>query len=303
MNPRTIGITLALTSGVLFALYPVFFRFANAGGINTMTVLAYRFLLASLVTWPLMLRMVLRTGHIKLPAARVAGFAFMGFLYIVESTLYLLSTQYVPIAVTSIALYLYPACVALLARVFLREKLTPRKVLALLIALAGAVLTVGAPGASVNLLGVGLGLGCCAVYSFYLIIGTKLQAGVSALTATAYIQLSAGVLALGFGLMAGLAAQPLGLPMFVFQPISDARTLLSMFLMAVFATALPILSLLASIQRIGASLASILSMTELVATALFGVAFFSELLQPLQWLGGLLVILAVLLLSLGWPRS
>ncbi|NJM40645.1 MAG: DMT family transporter [Anaerolineae bacterium] len=298
MNTRTIGITLALTSGVLFALYPVFFRFANAGGINTMTVLAYRFLLASLVAWPLMLRMAPRTGHVKLPPARMAGFAFMGFLYVVESTLYLLSTQYVPIAVTSIALYLYPACVTLLARVFLREKLTLRKVFALLMALAGAVLTVGAPGASVNLIGVGLGLGCCAVYSGYLIIGTKLQAGVPALTATAYIQLSAGVLALGFGLM----ALPLGLPMFDFQPITEARTLLSMFLMAVFATALPILSLLASIQRIGASLASILSMTELVATALFGIVLFGELLQPLQWLGGLLVILAVAMLSFGKPR-
>ncbi len=292
-NPRTTGIALALISGVLFALYPVFFRFANASGLNTMTVLVYRFLLASLVAWPL----VLRSGHIKLPPAHAAGFVLMGLLYVIESTLYLLSTQYVPIALTSISLYLYPACVTLLARIFLREALTQRKIVALLIALVGAVLTVGAPGASVNLIGVGLGLAGCLVYSCYLIIGTKLQARAPALTATAYIQLSGGVIALGLGLM----ALPLGLVSFTFHPIhpiNDARTLLLMALMAVFATALPILSLLSSMQRIGASLASILSMTELVATALFGVMVFGELLQPLQWLGGALAILAVMLLSL-----
>ena len=254
-----------------------------------MTVLAYRFLLASLVTWPL----ALRSGHTKLPPLRIAGFVLMGFLYVIESTLYLLSTLYVPIALTSISLYLYPACVTLLARLFLREALTKRKILALVIALVGAVLTVGAPGASVNVIGVGLGLGCCAVYSVYLIIGAKLQPGVPALTAAAYIQLSGGVIALVLGLM----ALPLGLPSFAFVPVTDARTLLLIALMAVFATALPILSLLTSIQRIGASLASILSMTELVATAIFGVLAFGELLQPVQWLGGALVIVAVVMLS------
>jgi drug/metabolite transporter (DMT)-like permease len=237
---------------------------------------------------------VLYSGHIKLPPARAAGLALMGFLYVVVSTLYLLSTQYIPIALTSILLYLYPACVTILARVFLNEALTRRRVLALLIAFAGALLTVGAPGASVHPAGIGLGLACCAIYSVYIIIGAKLQAGLPALTATAYIQLSGGVIALGLGLI----ALPLGLSAFTFHVINDVRTLLIIALMAVFATTLAILSLLASIQRIGASLASILSMTELIATALFGAMVFGELLQPLQWLGGALVLLAVVLLSL-----
>jgi len=281
---RLIGIALAFVSGILFAFLPAFFRFANSAGATVITVLSVRCMVAAVILW----LVVLRQGDYKLPANRVAGFALMGGLYIFENVLYLLSIQLIPIATASILLYLYPAIVTLLARLFLRESLDPRKIAALILALGGATLVIGKPQAASDWLGVVLAVLCSTIYSCYIVIASKLQRGVPAQTTTAYVLAAAGLLGLGYGVMSGQ-----------FQLNLGSSALLPILTLSLFFTAPPILALFESVRRVGASTASIVSTVEPVATAMLGLLLFGEQLGVPQILGGALVIFAIVLLSTG----
>jgi len=279
---RLAGIALAFVSGVLFATLPIFFRLTSAAGFNLVTTLALRFIVASLMIWVV----VWRNGAFKLSRVQVAGFMLMGLLYIGQSAFYLSSSVRIPIATTSILLYTYPAIVTVLARFFLHEHFTRMKMISLGLALAGTVLTLGAPQAANDWLGIVFGLGASLIYSAYIIIGAKVHGHAPPAVQSAVITLTAGALLMGFGAATGqlnfnvtLAGWP------------------AVLALAALSTALPILFFLAAVPRIGASQTSIISTSELVSTAIFGMIFLSQPLTALQVAGGLLIFAAVLLLA------
>ncbi len=295
-DSRSIGIALALLSGVLFAVFPVIGRIATQYDISKITQLSARFLLGALLIAPF----VMRAGAARLTMRQLAGLSMMGGMYVLQSIFYLLSTDRIPIGMTSILLYLYPAVVMLLSRIFLNEALTPRKLVALAMACAGALLTIGAPGAVADMTGVWMALVTPTVYSIYIIVGAKLQRGVSAQMSSMTIMASAGVLSLLIGGLAGALATPHAPAAAALQLRFDfpATGWAALVGLAAICTAPPVLAFLASVRRIGASQTSILSTIELVATALFGALFFGEVLQPMQLAGGTLVTAAVVALSL-----
>jgi len=282
MSSRFIGIALAFISGVLFATLPILFRIVTDNGINLITALALRFTFASLVIWVL----VLRRGKWRMSKVQLGAFVLMGALYIGQSVSYLQSSVRIPVATTSILLYTYPAIVTVLARIFLREPFTRIKIISLAMALSGTVLTLGAPQAANDWLGVAFGLAAAAIYSTYIIVGAKAQRTVSPQLASATITLSAGLLSSTFGMLTGQMQLP-----------SEAQAWVAVIALAVFSAAVPILFFLMGLERIGASQASIISTSELISTAIFGAVFLAQPLSPPQIAGGLLIFLAVILLA------
>lgn len=279
---RLAGIALAFASGMLFATLPIIFRITDAAGFNLVTALALRFSIASLLIWIV----VWRSGAFKLNRVQVAGFMLMGLLYIGQSTAYLSSAARIPIATTSILLYTYPAIVTVLARIFLNERFTKIKMISLGLALAGTLLTLGAPQAANDWLGIAFGLSTSLIYSTYIIIGAKVHGDASPAVQSAVITLTAGLTLFLFGAISGQLQ-------FNVAPAGW----LGILALAVFTAALPILFFLAAVPRIGASQASIISTSELVSTAIFGLIFLSQPLTALQAAGGILIFAAVLLLA------
>jgi drug/metabolite transporter (DMT)-like permease len=279
---RIAGIALAFVSGVLFATLPIFFRGTSAAGFNLVTALALRFTVASLMIW----LVVWRNGAWKLTRVQLAGFMLMGVLYIGQSASYLSSAMRIPIATTSILLYTYPAIVTVLARIFLNERFTKVKIVSLGLALAGTLLTLGAPQAANDWLGIAFGLGASLIYSTYIIIGAKVHGDAPPAVQSAIITLTAGALLFLFGAFTGQLN-------FNVQP----EGWLAVLAVAALSTALPILFFLAAVPRIGASQTSIISTSELVSTAIFGLIFLSQPLTALQVAGGILIFAAVLLLA------
>lgn len=279
---RLAGIALAFVSGVLFATLPILFRITNAAGFNLVTALALRFTVASVLIWIA----VWRGAAFKLSRAQVAGFMLMGLLYIGQSTAYLSSAARIPIATTSILLYTYPAIVTVLARIFLHERFTRIKLVSLGLALAGTLLTLGTPQAANDALGIAFGLGASFIYSAYIIIGAKVHGNAPPAVQSALITLTAGVALMAFGAASGQLH-------FNVSP----EGWLAVLAVATMSTALPILFFLAAVPRIGASQTSIISTSELVSTAIFGLIFLSQPLTALQAAGGILIFAAVLLLA------
>jgi drug/metabolite transporter (DMT)-like permease len=66
---------------------------------------------------------------------------------------------------------------------------------------------------------------------------------------------------------------------------------------ALLSTVLPIVTFVLGMERVGASTASIVSTVEPVVTVALATALFGEALAPLQALGGVLVLAAVVALQ------
>lgn len=137
---RLTGIFLIIISAASFGTLAIFGRFAYAEGMDTFTVL---FLRLGLSASFMVLMLILRKE--PFPRGRVlAQLIGMGGLgYGLQSFLYMTAIKYASAGLVALLLYLYPFFVAILSMIFLNEKPTRVKAIALLLALVGAALTVG----------------------------------------------------------------------------------------------------------------------------------------------------------------
>lgn len=270
-------------AGLFFGLLSIFNRQLAAAGLGVVPILAVRFTLGAAALWLLLgLRREWRLPHLN----RSLAFGFMGLLYAAGSWLYFASSRLIPVALTALLLYLYPALVILASWLFWGDTPSAKRVLALGFALVGLGLAVGAPGPANNPWGLLFGLTTAFTYTTYLLMGSRLQERISPLLSSALILSVAGLSLTVLALLQG------GLPL---APLRAAWRPLGGLVMV--GTVLPIPLLLAGLARIGPARTSIISTLEPISAALFGAWFLGERLGPLQVCGGLLVIAAVVLLA------
>ena len=162
---RLTGILLIAVSAASFGTLAIFGRFLYADGLDTFTMLFLRFgISASIMTFILILRKE------PFPRGRVLALLIgMGALgYVGQSFSYLTAIQYASAGLVALLLYLYPVFVFILSVIFLREKVTVIKVIALALALVGTALTVGPAGG--QFLGIFFAITAAVVYSVYIIV-------------------------------------------------------------------------------------------------------------------------------------
>ena len=275
-------------SGCCFATLGLFNRFAFARGVNVLTVLVLRFLLAALCLWALALPGL----KVRLARRQVLGFLFMGGLFVLEAGFFFVSSRRIPMALTALLLYLFPGLVMLLAWGLRGEHPGARGLLALGLALGGIGLAVGFPAHRLDPLGVALGLCSALGYAVYMYLGGRIQAGVPPLRAAAWITTWAAVILLLIGLATGGC-----------QPLRALPAWGSILGLAVLGTVVPVFTLMAGLSRLTATEASIASTVEPIGAGVLGAVFLHESFHGLQLVGGGLVLVAVLLLSFGDRES
>jgi len=278
---RFAGSILVILSACSFGLMPLFNRWATSGGANTETMLFLRFSIAGAVLAAFMLGKGARW-----PRGRtLLTLVFMGaILYVGEAQSYFYGLKYAPSGLISLLLYLNPAMITLASRLLYRERLTPPRTLALGLALLGLALTIRLDRET-HIEGVLLGLGCAAIYATYLLVGARVMKSAGALPSGTLVIISA---ACTFGLLAwwrgvSLPHTPLGW--------SGAVGL------ALISTVIGIVAMLEGMRRIGAVRASTLATLEPVATASVGALALHEKLFPIQMLGGVLIIMAAIIMT------
>jgi len=281
---RAGGILLVVLAGCSFATIGIFNRFTAQRHVDVTTALTLRFGLAALLLWA----WVPTRGRVRVEGRRLAGLALMGALFVMEAGLFFVSSRRIPVALTALLLYLYPAWVMLLSWFLRGERPGRGGVLALGLALAGTAMAIGFPAHRLDPLGVALGLASSLGYAVYMFLGSRMQRGLPAPVVTLWITTFAALLYLALGpalgglhLTAALSAWP------------------SILGLAVLGTVVPTVLVMAGLSRISATQASIACTVEPVATALMGALLLNEHLQRLQLAGGVLVIVAVLVLSVG----
>ena len=140
---RWIGPLLIVISAISFGTLPIFARLAYAAGATPTTVLLLRFVLAAL-----MMVCVMIVRRIPFPRRHVLlGLVLMGAVgYVGQSLSYFTALTLASAGLVALLLYLYPAIVTLLSALILKERLTPLKLGAVLLALVGTALTIGPTG-------------------------------------------------------------------------------------------------------------------------------------------------------------
>jgi drug/metabolite transporter (DMT)-like permease len=257
-------------------------KVAYAAGANVATVLATRFALAAVCLWSwLFLRRRLR----PLPPRTVAALAAMGACFVGNSVTFFGALEHIPAATAALLLYTYPALVALQAAALRWEPLSRRILLALALALLGSALTLGVGRGPLSPRGVALALASAAIYSVYVVAGSRVMGGVPPALASAIVITSAGLIVGAWTILTGQ-----------FRPGVAPVGWAAIVIIAFGSTVVAIQAFLAGVERIGAARAAILSTVEPVVTVLLAALILAEPLTAPQGLGGLSILAAALLL-------
>ncbi len=277
---RLTGILLIIVSAAAFGTLAIFGKFLYADGLDTFTLLFLRFLFAaSVMTLILVLRREpFPRGHVL---AQLIGMGALG--YAGQSFSYLSAIKYASAGLVALLLYLYPMFVFILSVIFLREKVTWLKALALTLALTGAALTANPQGG--QMLGIFYAILAAVIYSVYIIVGAGVMKQVSAIQSSLVIFTSAAAVYGTLTLVNG-AHFP--------QSSSGWWSLAGIVIVA---TVIPVTAFLAGLERIGPTNASLLSTLEPVVTVLLAAWLFGEHLAPITLFGGALILVAVAMLT------
>ncbi len=284
---KTLGYIYIALSAAGFGLLSILIKLAYSLGAEPMTLLAVRFLLATVLIWIIALavdRPALHIGWRDLGYIALVGPLGVGY----SSILCFLSLQLVDASLYVALLYTYPAMVNVGSALWHQERLSWRRILSLVITFAGVILATGLEqlGAiKVSGLGVILGLSSAALYAGYN-LGIQRQ-----LRRHAPLVINTYVITLGT-LIVLLVRPP-----FAWQGNLGWEVLALIVTMALFCTIVPIFLYLSGIRRIGAGRAAIVSNLEPIVTIALALTLLGERLDALQWIGVAAVLGGVLLLE------
>ncbi|MFB1484533.1 DMT family transporter [Corallococcus sp. RDP092CA] len=285
MQTRTAGFLLVALSGASFGALGLFARLAYAAGTDMPTLLFLRFTLAGLVLAGVM---VAKGG--TWPRGRVlGGLVLLGALgYFTEGSAYFIALQHASAGLVALLLYLFPALVAIIQVALGREHLSRPRWLAVGLALCGTALTVD-PGPDAELLGIGLGVLSAVIYALYVLSSARVVGPAGPLAASTVVPLSAG---LAFGALMLVKG-----PSFP-QTLGGWGAVAGLTLLS---TVVAMLTFFAGLRRIGPVNTSLLSTLEPVMAVVLGAIFLGERLSLRQGLGGLLILVAVVVLARSDP--
>ncbi|SLN60207.1 DMT family transporter [Oceanibacterium hippocampi] len=243
-------------------------------------IAAARFVFQSVLLAPLMLFRPRRTAGLGLLPN-----ALRGGLLAAATLLFFSALAYMPLAETVAIFFVEPLILTLLSVPLLGEKIGWRRIVAISVGLAGAMIVIR-PSAALFGLAAFLPLGAATCFAFYLILTRRLAPSGDAVT----MQFLAGVfgalimaVALVIGSFAGIA---------VLDPVMpDGREFLMLAGLGVIATIGHQLVVLA-LRRASAGLLAPFQYLEIVSATILGYLVFAEFPGPTTWLGIVLIVLS-----------
>jgi drug/metabolite transporter (DMT)-like permease len=225
----------------------------------------------------------------------VTGLGVMGFY--LAGFLDFAGLSYISAGLERLILFLYPTLVMLFSSLFFGRRISGRERIALLSSYIGIAVVFGAnavPYSSQLMLGTALVFGAALCFAFYILVSGHFVHHIGSQRLTAYVMSSACLATLVHFAATHNSVTALALPLNVYGVT---------VLMAVFSTVIPAFLLNAGMRRIGANATSIISSIGPVFTLFFAYALLGETLTPTQFIGTLLVITGVVIVSTRKPAT
>jgi drug/metabolite transporter (DMT)-like permease len=268
--------------------------------VGSLVIAAYRMGLSALILIPFAIPRHTREIR-KLARGEIGLAALSGVFLAIHFATWILSLEYTSVASSVVLVTTNPLWVALLAPVFLKEKLTPAVIVGMLVALGGGVVV----ALSDSCVQTAAGLACPPLSEFvqgkafygdllaligawtgagYILIGRKLR---PKLSLTGYIFLVYGVAALVLVAMVPFSKQPA----FGFSPI----TYVYLFLLALLPQLLGHSSFNWALAHLPASYVSIALLGEPVSSTILALLLLGETPSGFKIFGAVLILLGILI--------
>jgi drug/metabolite transporter (DMT)-like permease len=262
---------MVLASATAFGTLAIFAKLGYASGLGTEQTLAFRFTLAAIGM--LTLAMLIGQNPLRLGRRRLLTLFGLGvFVYTGQSLSYFIALRSLPASLVVLIAYIYPSLVVLAGWLFLRRSISAWHGVALAASFAGVAMLVG--GAEFHLSSalvwpLFLAIASPTIYTGYILIGERVMSSVPAVAALNH-ELALPRNSSGWAVGVGIALVP------------------TMVAISLFMAGLP---------RVGAARAALLSTWEPVVTVLLAVVILGDRLSLVQVLGGVLVIVAVIVVQ------
>ena len=284
------GILIALIATTAWATTAIFISYLlEHYNLQPLTLAFWRDLVVG-TTLFVILR-VSQPALLKIARRDIPFFLVYGFLGLaVFNGLWTFSVKYNGAAVATVLAYSSPAFTVLLARPILNEALTPRKLIAVGLSLAGCVFVARAYSAEewqVNPVGILVGLGTGLAFAFYNLAGRwSAKRFASPWTVTTY----------GF-LFAALGLALTQRPSTVFSIGSAWDGWLILAILAIGPTIAGFGLYTLSLRYLQASIAGLIASLEPALTAVMAIIILGEALIDKQWFGAALILAAVVMVQ------
>lgn len=279
---------MVLSAGFLWGLIALFVHRLSDSGMESLPIVCYRNVLAAILLggWlavrsPKRLRIRLRDIWIFLGTG-IVSIALFNYCYFV-------TLQHASVAVAALLLYTSPVFIMLFARVLFGEKITRRKLFALVLTVVGCACVTGVFSETQTIppLFVLTGLGSGLFYGLYSIFGKKALERYETETVTFYTFAVAAVATLPFSVQNCAAVIH-----------EDPAVLLFGFGLALFCTVLPFALYTNGLSGIPASRAAIFATMEPLVGTVAGILAFGDPFSVWTALGVVLVLTAIVLMNL-----
>lgn len=275
---------MVLVSATAFGSLSVLGKLAYRAGLGTQQTLAFRFVLAAIGMWGLAL--LLRQNPLRFRRRELGTLIALGAIfYTAQSLAYFTALRTLPASLCVLIAYIYPSLVVVAGWIFLRRTVSVWHGVALGTSFLGVALLVG--GANFQLdWALVLAFAAPTIYTGYILVGERVMSSVPAVGASAVIMSGA---AIAFCVIAAFTGE-LALP-------ATTSGWAVAFALALIPTMVAISLFLAGLPRIGAARSSLLSTWEPVVTVLLAATLLGDRLSPLQLLGGVFIIAAVIVVQ------
>ena len=277
-----------LTAGALWGSMGLFVRRLGDAGCSSAEIAQLRSLVTALV---LFLYLMIRDRSLfRIRLRDLWCFFGTGVLSIVFfNVCYFTTIELTSLSVAAVLLYTAPAFVIILSAILFKERITGKKILALVLTLIGCICVSGLlrGGASLTLKGFLVGIGAGVGYALYSIFGRyALDRGYRSLTISFYTFLFAV-----FGTIPFVSMHN------VWHAVSSGAAQTAFIcLFGLVTTVLPYIIYTKGLQGVENGQASILASVEPVVATILGIVVFHEILHPDE-IAGIVLILGAILIS------
>lgn len=289
MNSRLKGVLCGVGAAVSYGMNPLGALPLYADGINTTTVLFYRYGLAVIL---LGLFMAVERKSFSITLKEFVILVPLGVLFALSSLTLFASFHFMDAGVASTLLFVYPVMVAIIMAIFFKERITFVTVLSILLSLSGiALLYRGGDGGVLDTTGVLLVMLSSLTYALYIVIVNKSSLRMSSLKLTFYVLLVGVLLITSCSFFGDGEAR--------IQILTTPSMWLHASILAVFPTIVSLLLMVVAVHEIGSTPTAVIGALEPLTAVMLGVTLFGEELTLRLSVGITLILSAVILIILG----
>lgn len=291
MSEKSKGTLCGIVAAVSYGMNPLGALSLYRAGINTNSVLFYRYALAAVLLAALLLvqKTSLRITRREFSVLGLLG--LLGVMFAVSSLTLFMSFHYMDAGIASTLLFVYPVMVAVIMAIFFRERISLVTVLSISLALCGiALLYRGEGGAVLNTAGVVLVMASSLSYALYIVVVNRASLNMSSVKLTFYVLL--------FG-VAAIVLYSLCCPDQPLQLLSTPSMWGWAAMLALIPTVVSLVLMTVAVHAIGSTPTAVMGALEPLTAVVIGVTIFGELFTARLATGIGLILLAVTLIVAG----